>query len=93
MKAAQAELTRHRERMKERSQEINSMAEKLQQLQKESGAIDLELAELDHKITKSAKEAKDAAKLVICCLFPVVWWICVIYLQFVTNNSVVDIIL
>ncbi len=63
------ELTRHRELMKERSKEINGMSEKLQQLQKESATVDLELAELDHKIMKSVKEAKDASKLVTLLLF------------------------
>ena len=64
MKAAQAELNKQKELLKSRNKDINDKVMEQRELQKEGNKSELAIKELEHKITKHQKDARDAVKMV-----------------------------
>ena len=64
VKEAQKALNEQKEILKACNKDIEQRRAEQNSLSREGNAADLQLQELDHKITKSHKDSKEAAKLV-----------------------------
>ena len=64
MKAAQAMLAAQKELLKACNKDISEKINDQRALQKDDNAAQLQLQELEHKVTKCKKDAKDAARQV-----------------------------
>ena len=66
MQKTQAALTQQKALLKECNKDINEKLAEQQKLQKEMNDAQLQVKEIEHKITKCNKECIDAAKQVCC---------------------------
>ena len=64
MQKAQTALTEQKALLKERNKDINEKLAEQKKLQKEMNDAQLEVKEMEHKITKCNKECHDAAQQV-----------------------------